>query len=263
MWDEYKLQRRLRDKVGAINGWLSIPCGFSAEVMAHQNWDSLTVDMQHGLIGYADATAMLAAISTTETTPLVRVPWLEEGIVMKMLDAGAHGIICPMVNTPDDAARLVSASRYPTLGARSFGPIRASLSGGDDYHKRANDDVLVIAMIETKQALGNVDAILSTPGISGAYIGPADLACSLGCEISFAPTAKPVVNAIAQILAAAKKHGVVAGVHTGSAAYARAMLDKGFDLATIMSDARLMAAGAEAVLAEAHGNNADKNAEGY
>lgn len=249
MWDS-KLQQCRRAGRAAVNGWLSIPCGFSAEVMARQGWDSLVVDMQHGLIDYPAATAMLTAISTTEVTPLVRVPWLDEGIVMKMLDAGAHGIICPMVNTRDDAERLIAAARYPPLGARSFGPIRAGLIGGADYHARANDSVLVLAMIETKQAVENADAILSTPGLDGVYIGPADLACSLGCEISFTPTAKPVVNAIDRILAAAKTHHLLAGVHTGSADYARAMIKKGFDLVTVMSDARLIAAGAEAVLRE-------------
>ena len=249
MWDS-KLQKRWRAGQSAINGWLSLPCGFSAEVMAHQDWDSLTIDMQHGLVDYRAAVAMLTAISTTDVAPLVRVPWLEEGIIMKMLDAGAHGIICPMINTREDAARLVSAARYPPLGARSFGPIRAFLTGGADYPKHANEEVLVLAMIETKQAVENADEILSMPGLNGAYIGPADLACSLGCEISFTPTAKPVVEAVEHILATAKKHGVLACFHTGSPDYARAMMEKGFDLVTVMSDARLMAAGAEAALTQ-------------
>ena len=260
MWDS-KLQQRRRAGECAINGWLSIPCGFSAEVMAHAGWDSLTVDMQHGLVDYRAATAMLTAISTTEVAPLVRVPWLEEGILMKALDAGAHGIICPMVNTPEDAARLVAATRYPPLGARSFGPIRARLQGGADYPERANDSVLVLAMIETKQAVENADAILSTPGLDGAYIGPADLACSLGCEVSFTPTAEPVVAAIDHILASARRHGVFAGIHTGAARYAGAMAKKGFDLVTVLSDARLMAAGAEAAVAQtrAASQNGDPN----
>ena len=260
MWDN-KLQQRRRAGECAINGWLSIPCGFSAEVMAHAGWDSLTVDMQHGLVDYRAATAMLTAISTTEVAPLVRVPWLEEGILMKALDAGAHGIICPMVNTPEDAARLVAATRYPPLGARSFGPIRARLQGGADYPERANDSVLVLAMIETKQAVENADAILSTPGLDGAYIGPADLACSLGCEVSFMPTAEPVVAAIDHILGCARRHGVFAGIHTGSAHYAGAMAKKGFDLVTVLSDARLMAAGAEAAVAQtrAASQNGDSN----
>ena len=249
MWNT-KLQQRRTQGQCAVNGWLAIPCGFSAEVMAHQGWDSLTIDMQHGLVDYAAATAMLTAISTTDTGALVRVPWLEEGILMKMLDAGAHGIICPMVNTPADAARLVAATRYPPLGARSYGPIRAGLTGGADYPQRANESVLVVAMIETAEAVENADAILATPGLDGVYIGPADLACSLGCEVSFTPSAPPVVAAIERILASAKKHGVLAGLHTGAADYAAAMAHKGFDLVTVMSDTRLLAAGAGAAVAQ-------------
>lgn len=251
MWDS-KLQNRRREGQCVVNGWLSMPCAFSAEIMANQNWDSLTIDMQHGLIDYHTATLMLTAISTTHVAPLVRVPWLEEGIIMKMLDAGAHGVICPMVNTLADAKRFVAAARYPPLGARSFGPIRAQLVGGADYHKCSNDSVLALAMIETKQALENVDEILSVPGLDGVYIGPADLACSLGHEISFTPTAGEVVDAIDHILSAAKKHNVFAGIHTGSAEFALSMSDKGFNLVTVLSDARLMASSAQAVLEQMH-----------
>lgn len=248
MWNS-KLQIRRRAGQCVVNGWLSIPCGFSAEVMAHCGWDSLTIDMQHGLVDYQTATAMLTAISTTNVAPLVRVPWLEEGIIMKALDGGAHGVICPMVNTREDAMRLVAAARYPPLGRRSFGPIRA-LFGHADYHQQANDSVLVLAMIETQEALQNLEQILSVNGLDGVYIGPADLACALGCEISFTPSAPPVVAAIDAILAAAKKHGMFAGMHTGSAQYANAMMSKGFDMVTVLSDARLITTAATAVLKE-------------
>lgn len=264
MWDE-NLQQRRRDGHSIINGWLSIPCGFTAEVMAKQGWDSLTIDMQHGLIDYQSAVAMLTAISTTSVTPLVRVPWLEEGIIMKMLDAGAHGIICPMVNNRSDAMRLVAAARYPPIGERSYGPIRAQLVGGEDYHQRANDSILVLAMIETKQAVENADEILSVPGLDGVYVGPADLACSLGCTPSFTPDAPPVTEAIARILTAAKKHNVFAGIHTGSAEYAQKMLALGFNLVTVMSDARLMVAAAKKVLLQTRGDSvaAVKKQENY
>ena len=117
----------------AVNGWLAIPNSFSAETMAHQGWDSLTIDMQHGVVDYQAAVAMLTAISTTPVTPMVRVPWNDPGTIMKMLDAGAYGVICPMVNTREDAETFVAAAHYPPLGSRSFGPIRALLYGGADY----------------------------------------------------------------------------------------------------------------------------------
>src|SRR6185369_12322396 len=144
-----------------VNGWLSIPSSFSAEVMAHQGFDSLTVDMQHGVVDYQTAVTMLQAISTTPTVPLARVPWLDPGILMKMLDAAVYGVICPMINSAEEARRLVSACRYPPKGMRSFGPIRALLYGGADYPKHANDTILVIAMIETRDALTNLDEILA------------------------------------------------------------------------------------------------------
>jgi 4-hydroxy-2-oxoheptanedioate aldolase len=126
----------------AVNGWLAIPSAFSAETMAHAGWDSLTIDMQHGVIDYQAAVNMLTAISTTPTVPIVRVPWLDPGIIMKMLDAGAYGVICPMVNTREDAEKLVAATHYPPRGTRSFGPIRALLYAGADYARHANDTVI-------------------------------------------------------------------------------------------------------------------------
>jgi 4-hydroxy-2-oxoheptanedioate aldolase len=232
----------------AINGWLAIPDGFSAETMAHAGWDSLTIDMQHGVVDYQAAVRMLTAISTTGTVPMVRVPWLDPGIIMKMLDAGAYGIICPMVNTRSDAECFAAAMRYPPLGHRSFGPIRALLHAGPDYPTRANDTVIAMAMIETREALDNLDAILSVDGLDAIYIGPADLSLALGCAPRFDQDEPVVVEAIEHILARATERGVVACIHNGTAGYARRMVEKGFRLVTIASDARLMAAGAAAVL---------------
>src|SRR5215468_1357526 len=126
----------------ALNGWLTIPSSWSAEVMANQGWDSVTIDMQHGLIDYQMALGMLQAISTTQTTPLVRVNWNEPGIIMKMLDAGAYGVICPMLYTREQVEAFVGACRYPPKGYRSIGPTRASIYGGSDYLEHANETVL-------------------------------------------------------------------------------------------------------------------------
>ena len=136
------LIKLLNEDRAIVNGWLAIPNSFSAEVMAHQGWDSLTVDMQHGISDYQNAVTMFQAICTTSTAPLTRVPWLEEGIVMRMLDAGAYGVICPMINKASDAERFVQACYYPPFGQRSFGPIRALFSLGADYPSHANDEIL-------------------------------------------------------------------------------------------------------------------------
>lgn len=220
-----------------VNGWLGIDSAYSAELMAHQGFDSLTIDMQHGLIGYQTAVTMLQAISTTDTVPLARVPWNEPGVIMKMLDAGAYGIICPMVNSRAEAEAFVGACRYPPAGYRSYGPKRAVLYAGADYPQRANDTVLAIGMIETAAAVENLDAILSTPGLDGIYIGPADLSQSFGGQERTDLTDPDLVAILDQILASAQRHGVAAGIHTGSPAYALQMIEKGFQFVTIQSDA--------------------------
>jgi len=243
-----KLRQIWKEGKAAVNGWCAIPSSFASETMAHQGWDSLTVDLQHGVVDYQAAVTMLQAISTTATVPLARVPWLDPGILMKMLDAGAYGVICPMINNAEEARRLVAACRYPPKGTRSFGPIRALLYGGADYPKHANDQVAIFAMIETREALDNLDAILSVEGIDAIYIGPADLSNALGCTPKFDQDEKPVLDAIDVIVTKAKKHGVVAGIHNGTPEYAQKMIDKGFRFVTIASDARLMAAKAQEVV---------------
>lgn len=243
-----RLRQLWAEDKAAINGWLAIPNSFSAEVMAHQGWDSLTIDLQHGVIDYAALVPMLQAISTTATVPMVRVPWLEPGILMKALDAGAYAVICPMINTREDAQKLVQFTNYAPKGGRSFGPIRATLYGGADYASAANDTVVRFAMIETAQALDNLDSILSVEGLDAIYIGPSDLSLSLGCRPVFDDVDPPVQQAIEHICARAKAHGVVAGVHNGRADVARARVDLGFRFVTLGSDARLLAAGSQDLL---------------
>ncbi len=236
-----------------INGWLAIANGFSAEIMANQGWDSLTVDLQHGLLDYQAMTTMLQAISTTNTVPVVRVPWLEPGIIMKTLDAGAYGVICPMVNTREDAQRLVAYTNYAPRGTRSFGPVRALIYGGADYPTHANDTIVRFAMIETAQALDNLDTILSVEGLDAIYIGPSDLSLSLGCKPTFDDVEPKVAQAIAHIVERAKAHGVKAGIHNGRVDVAKARIALGYQFVTISSDARLMAAGAQEILGAMRG----------
>jgi 4-hydroxy-2-oxoheptanedioate aldolase len=246
---ENRLRTLWRNDQAAVNGWLAFANSFSAEVMAHQGWDSLTIDLQHGVVDYQAMVGMLQAISTTATVPVVRVPWLEPGIIMKALDAGAYAIICPMINTREDAQKLVAYSHYAPRGTRSFGPVRALLYGGADYPAEANDTIVTFAMIETAQALDNLDDILAVEGLDAIYIGPSDLSLALGCKPTFDDVEPKVAQAIEHILARAQAHGVVAGIHNGRPDVARARIAKGFRFTTVSSDARLMAAGAQDVLA--------------
>jgi 4-hydroxy-2-oxoheptanedioate aldolase len=245
---ENRLRTMWKAGEAAVNGWLAIPNSFSADTMAHQGWDTLTVDLQHGVVDYQAMVTMLQAISTTPTVPLVRVPWLEPGILMKTLDAGAYGVICPMVSTREDAQKLVAYTSYAPMGTRSFGPVRALLYGGADYPQYANETIVRFAMIETAQALDNLDDILSVEGLDAIYIGPSDLSLALGCTPTFDDVDPKAAQAIDHILARAKAHGVVAGIHNGAPEAALKRIAKGFQFVTVGSDARLMAAGAQAVV---------------
>jgi 4-hydroxy-2-oxoheptanedioate aldolase len=245
---ENRLRTLWKSGGAAVNGWLAVPSSFSAEVMAHQGWDALTIDLQHGVVDYQAMVGMLQAISTTNTVPVVRVPWLEPAALMKALDAGAYGVICPMVNTREDAQRLVAYTHYAPRGTRSFGPVRALLYGGADYPQQADDTIVTFAMIETAQALDNLDDILSVEGLDAVYIGPSDLSLALGCRPVFDDVDPPVAQAIDHILARARAHGLVAGIHNGDPDVARARIAKGFQFVTVGSDARILAAGSQQLL---------------
>jgi len=246
-----KLRARIAAGKAAVNGWLAIPSGFSAEVMAQCGWDSVTVDMQHGVQDYQSMVQCFQAMDRHPITPLVRVPWNEPGIIGKCLDGGAWGIICPMVNNAAEAKALADACLYPPMGKRSNGPIRAAMYGeASNYQTIANDEVMVIPMIETQQGIDNIDEILSVPGISGIYIGPSDMGLSLGM-IPILDREEPVILDIyKKLLASCKKRGKFAGLHNGSAAYAARMIQMGFQFTTIANDSGLMARAArEAVVA--------------
>jgi len=233
----------------ALGGWLSIPSGISTEIMSHQEWDVLTIDMQHALVSVSDMVPMITAISTTDVTPFVRVPWLEPGIIMKSLDAGSYGVICPMINTREDAERFVSYCRYAPQGTRSFGPGRAVLYAGEDYTMQANEIILTLAMIETQKALDNLEEILTVEGLDAVFVGPSDLGLSLG----YAPGNhdEPILlEAIEKILKNAKSNGKRAGIYTLTAEYAKRMIKLGFDYVVISSDARMLTAQATKTLTE-------------
>lgn len=251
---ENSLKSMWQSGEAAINGWLQIPSAWSAELMAHQGWDSLTIDMQHGLIGYETALLQLQAISTTEVVPLARVPWNEPGIIMKLLDAGAYGIICPMINNRAEAEAFVGACRYAPEGYRSVGPTRARLYGGGDYQTQANKTIITLAMIETAEALENVEAIVSVNGLDAIYIGPADLSLSLTGAVQVDYTDPDLLAVLDTILAVAQKHDVVAGIHTSSPEFALKMIETGFQLVTVSSDSGLMRAAGEATVAKMKSN---------
>ncbi len=236
-----------------IGCWLSLANTHSAESLSRLGFDWVCVDLQHGLIDYQDLTRMLPAISTTDVTPLVRVPWNEPYEIMKVLDAGAYGVIVPMVNNREEAERAVAACRYPPAGNRSFGPIRGALYGGRGYAREANDELACIAMIETVDGIENLEEILTTPGLDGIYIGPSDLALALGLPPAGDNDDPRHVEVVERILAGCRQHGVAAGIHTSSLEYTQRYLAQGFNLVTLGSDAGFMARLAAQELAAARG----------
>ncbi len=240
---ENKVKAAWREGRVTYGAWLGIPSSFSAEVIAHQGFDYVTVDMQHGLIDYQVAVTMLQAISTTDATPFVRVPWNEPGIIGKMLDAGAYGIIIPMVNSVAEAQAAVGACRYAPQGYRSFGPVRAAYYGGPDYASHANDEIACIPMIETTRAIAQLDDILAVPGIDAVYVGPADLSLTLGLPPRMDNTDASFEEARMTIVNACKAHGVIAGIHA-NAQLASRHSDAGYQMITISSDTGSLASGA-------------------
>lgn len=235
---------KLKDGGPVLNGWLHIPSTLSAEAMAHAGFDTLTVDLQHGPIGFETALTMLQAISSTDTVPLARAPWNEPGAIMKLLDAGCLGIICPMVSNRAQCEAFVGACRYPPCGYRSFGPTRVRLSAGPDYAERANEEIITLAMIETAEALDNLNEIVSVPGLDAVYVGPADLSQSLGSAPGIDWESGPVADVLAHIAEISRRHGVAAGIHNGSVAYAKKMIRLGYGFVTVQSDMNYLVSGA-------------------
>lgn len=247
-----KVSQIVKSGKAVINGWLAIPSGFSAEVMAQCGFDSVTVDMQHGVQDYLSMVACFQAMQAHPITPMVRVPWNEPGIIGKALDGGAYGVICPMINTKKEAEAFVQYCKYPPMGTRSNGPIRAAMYGeASSYQTTANEETLAIPMIETKTAIKNLEAILDVPGIAGVYVGPSDLGFSYGLTPKLDRDEPEMLKIYDKIIKECEKRGIFAGIHTSGGADAARCIKRGFHLVTLANDSGLMAMGAKMNIAEA------------
>lgn len=239
-----------RPRLGA---WANLPSSLSAEMLSRTGFDYVCVDMQHGLADLGQTMDMIRAIDLGRAEPMVRVPWLEPGIIGRVLDAGALGVIVPMVNHPDDAAAAVSACRYPPEGKRSAGPTRVGLRDGPDYVATANSRIKCIPMIETTAALAHLDGILSVDGVDTIYVGPSDLSVSLGLGVGNHDGEAPFDEALAQVVEACGRNRVVAGIHA-SADLAARRLEQGFEMVTIAVDFTLLRSAAEDSLRRTRGS---------
>lgn len=225
-----------------LGAWISLREPIAVQMACSAGYGYVCVDLQHGLADYSDLLPLVQAAAHTATTPVVRVPWNDPGIIGRVLDAGALGVIIPMVNSAEEARRAVAACLYPPDGTRSYGPALAATTYGGGYAGTANRDIACIPMIETRDAVDRIDEILAVPGIDAIYVGPADLSFSYGLAPQLDNADDVFTSALATILDACQRHGVVAGIHA-NAALAAARRSAGFRMITVGGDLSAVAAG--------------------
>ena len=226
--------------------------------------DYVCVDQQHGVIGYDAMVPMLQAIEAGGATPITRVLSGDPYGIMKSPDAGAWGVIVPLVNSADDAQKAVAACRYPPRGVRSYGPTRASGVIGSGDPEVLDREALCFVMVETREALDRVDEIAATPGLDGIYVGPSDLALSLGLPPALQIKEDEHAEAIERVRDACAGNGIAAGIHSPSGEWARRHAEAGFDLVTVATDASLLGEAALGELGVARGEDAEaRSAGGY
>ncbi len=231
IWDEGRT---------AFGIWSMAPDPFVAELVARTGYDYVCVDCQHGLADFAATVSIFQSTDAAGAVPLVRVLSNDAGLIGRALDAGARGVIVPLVNDAEEAARAVAACRYPPDGVRSYGPVRAAEVLGSNTPGDLDGAVLCFVMVETREGLERVEEIAATPGLDGIYIGPADLALSLGLAPTLEITVKEHVEAVRRIRGACRENGVAAGIHCGSGEWARKHAEAGFDVVTVTMDAKLI-----------------------
>jgi 4-hydroxy-2-oxoheptanedioate aldolase len=234
-----------------IGGWCAIPTAFSAELMASAGFDWVCIDTQHGLIGYEQMTSMLQALDARDTPSLVRVPWNEPSAIMKALDAGADGVVVPMIGSADEAAAAVGACRYPPLGYRSWGPARPVLRDPRYSPEVANRDVVCVIMVETVEGVERIEEILDVPGIDCIMIGPADLSLSATQDV-VTPGSKPAeARLMERVQSACSARGVVAGTACRRVEDLHHWAAAGFGMFQLSSDLRLLSAAAADIVRDA------------
>ncbi len=248
------LARRLRAGETALGYWIVLDNPAGTERIACAGYDYVALDAQHGLFGYQGMlNGLLAIDASARAAGVVRVAANDATHIGRALDAGAVAVIVPLVNTAEDAAAAVAATRYPPLGIRSYGPMRSALRVGP-VPAEANEQTLVFAMIETPDGLANVEAIAATPGLDGLYVGPSDLTIALGGTSPADTSVQPAFDeALRRILAACEANGLVPGIHTAAGTVARRRLDEGFRFVTVASDVVHLEQAAQAHLAAAKG----------
>lgn len=262
------MQNKIKDKwtKGEVvtNAWISTPSSWSSEIMASVGFDVMTIDAQHGLAtDLSTILPMLQAIKGSGTVPFVRLPANDPAYIMRMLDAGVAGLICPMLDTAEETAAFVKAAKYYPKGNRSLGPTRSNVVYGENYAKQANDFTITLAMIETPDALKNIREIAQVPNLDGFYVGPWDLSMSLGYK-KLADFQDPsFLDILKHILAVATENNLVVGIHAGTPQNARLFADLGYKFVTMINDSSALKAIAKSTLAEFNGSGEKGKLGGY
>lgn len=238
----------------AVGGWCATPSALNAEILAAEGFDYVGIDCQHGLVGYSNLVPMLSALSGWGATPVVRVATNDDATIGKALDAGAEVVIVPMVNTVDEADAAVRACRYPPRGRRSFGPVRAGMFLNASAPDVVDEEVLCLVMIETVDALERAEKIAAVEGVDGIYVGPADLALSMGHPPAMSGVSKAHDDAVAHLKDVCVTRSIIPAIHTGSGEVANAALSAGFRMVTVSSDVGFLRAAGRAHLAAARAN---------
>lgn len=244
---------RVRDRWAArdvaLNVWLTLEGPSSAPLAAAAGFDAATVDLQHGAASLETLAALVGAVETAGVVPFARVPWNDPAVLMRVLDLGVRGVICPMVNSAAEAGAFVRACRYPPQGGRSYGPVRSAFGSGREHTHAANEAVLLFAQIETAEGLASVEEICSTAGLDGVYVGPADLSLTLGLDTFGDLRDGRLLEALDRVVAATRTHGIVPGIHAPSTEDAAEMARRGFRFVGCAGDAELLRAAASAAAA--------------
>ena len=239
-----QLKERWESGETTLNAWLNIPSSWSAEIIANCGFDSVTIDLQHGLHTTETAMHMTQAIENRGAVPFARLPWIDDIWTQRMLDNGMVGLICPMVNTKEDCEKFVQSCLYQPLGIRSYGPTRPRLTISPDYVNFANDYILSFAMIETAEALENIDSILEVEHLTGLFVGPSDLSFSIHGEFGHALD----TSVFEKILTKTKEAGKFAGIWCGSAEFAQSMKALGYNFITLRNDSSLLTSAAQEII---------------
>ncbi len=233
-------KRLLKEGKPAIGTWMNFASVGAAEALATTGWDWIVVDTEHGAVDIESLASMFIAIGSTPTIPMCRVPWNDPMLIKRVLDAGSYGVVVPMVNSPEEAKAAVEACKYPPEGIRSAGGGRWRYWAGPDYLRHANEEILIVVQIEHIDAVRRVREILAVPGVDACFIGPNDLAWSMGLQFATGEARKAHEEAIQEVLHGAKDVGVPAGIHAQSPEEVVERIKQGFQYIACKNEARFM-----------------------